>query len=50
MHLLMSPFPSKGQGKISTNSAGLLVAILEQASKLEPNSNPPVVSLECGKK
>lgn len=39
-----------GKGKISPNAAGLLVAILEQAGRLEPNSNPPVVALESGKK
>lgn len=37
------------KGEISANASGLLVAILEHAGKLEPNSNPPIVSLESDK-
>ncbi|KAJ6637390.1 Ragulator complex protein LAMTOR5 [Pseudolycoriella hygida] len=38
------------RGDISPNTAGLATAILCQASKLEPNSNAPIVALETGKK
>lgn len=38
------------QGTISASASGMMVAILEQASKLERNSNPPVVLLESGNK
>lgn len=38
------------RGEISDNAAGIATAILCQASKLEPNSNAPIVALETGKK
>ncbi|KAG4075807.1 hypothetical protein HA402_003633 [Bradysia odoriphaga] len=38
------------RGEISPNAAGIATAILCQASKLEPNSNAPIVALETGKK
>ncbi|XP_055610079.1 ragulator complex protein LAMTOR5 [Uranotaenia lowii] len=38
------------RGSASGKSAGLLVAISEQASKLDPNCNAPVVSLDAGDK
>lgn len=34
------------RGDVSPQSAGVLVAILDQAAKLEPNQKPPVVSIE----
>uniref|UniRef100_A0A0K8TNK7 Late endosomal/lysosomal adaptor and MAPK and MTOR activator 5 n=1 Tax=Tabanus bromius TaxID=304241 RepID=A0A0K8TNK7_TABBR len=36
------------KGKASACFAGIAVAISEQACKLEPNANPPIVSLESG--
>lgn len=38
------------RGNISQNSSGVLVALLDQAQKLEPQSGPPVVILETSKK
>lgn len=38
------------RGNISQNSSGVLVALLDQAQQLEPNSNPPVIALETSKK
>ncbi|XP_039447225.1 ragulator complex protein LAMTOR5-like [Culex pipiens pallens] len=38
------------RGKASDKSAGIIVAISEQAAKLDPNCNAPVVSLEAGDK
>lgn len=38
------------RGNISQHSSGLLVAVLDQAQKLEPQSGPPVVILETAKK
>lgn len=38
------------RGNISQQSSGLLVALLEQAQKLEPQSGSPVVVLETSKK
>lgn len=38
------------RGNISQHSSGLLVALLDQAQKLEPQSSPPVVVLETSKK
>ncbi|XP_055300165.1 uncharacterized protein LOC129567372 [Sitodiplosis mosellana] len=37
------------RGNISQQSSGLLVALLDQAQKLEPQSGPPVVILETAK-
>ncbi|XP_031623274.1 uncharacterized protein LOC116340765 [Contarinia nasturtii] len=37
------------RGNISSQSSGLLVALLDQAQKLEPQSGPPVVVLETSK-
>lgn len=37
-------FPAKGRA--STDSAGILVAIAQQASKLEPQSKLPVIVFE----
>lgn len=34
------------KGRSNPNSAGILVAISDQAAKLEPNSHPPTVILE----
>ncbi|XP_053696290.1 ragulator complex protein LAMTOR5 homolog [Sabethes cyaneus] len=36
------------RGNVSEKSAGIIVAISEQAAKLDPNCNAPVVSLEVG--
>lgn len=38
------------RGNISQHSSGILVALLDQAQKLEPQSNPPVLVLESSKK
>lgn len=38
------------RGNASKKSAGIIVAISEQASQLDPNCNAPVVSLEVGDK
>ncbi|XP_055644776.1 uncharacterized protein LOC129780482 [Toxorhynchites rutilus septentrionalis] len=38
------------RGNATEASAGIIVAISEQASKLDPNCNAPVVSLEVGDK
>lgn len=38
------------RGDIAQNSSGVLVALLDQAQKLEPQSGPPVVVLETSKK
>ncbi|XP_055374907.1 ragulator complex protein LAMTOR5 homolog [Condylostylus longicornis] len=38
------------KGNISTKAAGIAIAISEQACKLEPNANPPVISLDYGNK
>lgn len=38
------------RGNISQNSSGVLVALLEQAQKLEPQSGSPIVILETSKK
>uniref|UniRef100_U5EKL4 Late endosomal/lysosomal adaptor and MAPK and MTOR activator 5 n=1 Tax=Corethrella appendiculata TaxID=1370023 RepID=U5EKL4_9DIPT len=38
------------RGLASEKSAGLIVAISEQAAKLDPNSNAPVISLELDDK
>lgn len=38
------------RGNISQNSSGVLVALLDQAQKLEPQSGSPVVILETPKK
>lgn len=43
-------FDFVARGDISSQSSGIFVALLEQASQLEPTSNPPVVSLESSKK
>lgn len=37
-------------GKSDPNTAGVLVAISDQAAKLEPNCHPPTVILEFGDK
>jgi hypothetical protein len=37
-------------GNASENSAGIIVAISEQASKLHPNANPPVILMDFGDK
>lgn len=37
-------------GKSDPNTAGVLVAISDQAAKLEPNSHPPTVILEFADK
>ncbi|RZC41885.1 ragulator complex protein LAMTOR5 -like protein [Asbolus verrucosus] len=34
------------KGKASTESAGLIAAIAEQAAKLEPHSGAPIIALE----
>lgn len=34
------------RGDVSPHSSGVLVAILDQAAKLEPNQKPPVVAIE----
>ncbi|XP_065075824.1 ragulator complex protein LAMTOR5 homolog [Ochlerotatus camptorhynchus] len=38
------------RGNASEKSAGIIVAISEQASQLDPNCNAPVVSMEVGDK
>lgn len=38
------------KGKSSPSSAGILVAISDQAAKLEPNCHPPTVILEFADK
>lgn len=38
------------RGNISQHSSGILVALLDQAQKLEPQSSPPVVVIESSKK
>ncbi|XP_017776451.1 PREDICTED: ragulator complex protein LAMTOR5-like [Nicrophorus vespilloides] len=38
------------KGRASTESAGVIGAIAEEASKLEPNSRPPVIVLESENK
>ncbi|XP_058452334.1 ragulator complex protein LAMTOR5 [Malaya genurostris] len=38
------------RGSASDKSAGIIVAISEQAAKLDPNCNAPVVSLDVGDK
>ncbi|GAB0087410.1 hypothetical protein DMENIID0001_017080 [Sergentomyia squamirostris] len=38
------------KGKPSPESSGILVALSEQAAKLEPNSNPPTIVLDYGDK
>ena len=38
------------KGKASTESAGLIAAIAEQAAKLEPHSSAPIVTLETDNK
>jgi hepatitis B virus X-interacting protein len=38
------------KGQISDKSAGTIVAISEYASKLDPNCNTPVISLEIDNK
>lgn len=35
-----------GKGSVSTDSAGIIAAIAEQAAKLEPHNRPPVVTFE----
>lgn len=35
-----------GKGKVSTDSAGIIGAIAEQAGKLEPHNRPPLITLE----
>lgn len=34
------------KGNASTNSAGIIAAIADQVTKLEPKSPPPVISLQ----
>ncbi|EFA09095.1 hypothetical protein TcasGA2_TC006817 [Tribolium castaneum] len=38
------------KGKTSTESAGLIAAIAEQAAKLEPHSGDPIIKLESDNK
>lgn len=38
------------RGDISQGSSGVLVALLDQAQQLEPNSGSPVIALETSKK
>uniref|UniRef100_A0AAG5CVP0 Late endosomal/lysosomal adaptor and MAPK and MTOR activator 5 n=1 Tax=Anopheles atroparvus TaxID=41427 RepID=A0AAG5CVP0_ANOAO len=38
------------KGNASENSAGIIVAISDLASKLDPNCNAPVISLESNDK
>lgn len=34
------------KGQVSSNSAGIISAIAEEAAKLEPNSKPPIIHFE----
>lgn len=38
------------RGEAAANTAGMVVALLEQASKLEPNLNPPTLQIKNGNK
>lgn len=40
----------EASGKSDPNTAGVLVAISDQAAKLEPNCHPPTVILDYGDK